>query len=253
MREQITRRNFISIAATAVALAHIGPGCRSIGARRVESSSSVGLDITTVAEASKDFPRHDAATVIELVNGSLVIAWMEYAGSDLIGHDHAPCNIASMISCDGGYTWSDRRILVENHPDDANIHFPWLLRLADGQILFYYLIPHYLRPREVARSSGILCRSTDECRTFSTPVRHEALSRLGGNGRILSRLSSGRLILPSQRYQHGIWVGPRDHQIVGCCYSDDQGNNWQRSPIGLICHNEGPWSRTSWSCATVAC
>ena len=229
MREQITRRNFISSAAATMALAHISPGCRSIGVRRTEYPSSMGLDITTVAEASKDFPRHDTATVIERGDGSLMIAWMEYVGSALIGHDHAPCNIASMISRDGGYTWSDRRILVENHPDDANIHFPWLLRLPGGQILFYYLIRHYLRPREVARSSGILCRSTDECKTFSTPVRHEVLSKLGGNGRILSRLSSGRLILPSQRYQHGIWGGPRDHQIVGCCYSDDQGDNWQES------------------------
>ena len=94
MREQITRRNFISSAAATMALAHISPGCRSIGVRRTEYPSSMGLDITTVAEASKDFPRHDTATGIELGDGSLMIAWMEYVGSALIGHDHAPCNLS---------------------------------------------------------------------------------------------------------------------------------------------------------------
>ncbi len=187
------------------------------------------IDVFTVVEANRDFPRHGSPTIVELQDGRLLLAWMESVGGPLLGNDHAPCNIAAMVSCDGGYTWADRRILVENHPGDTNIHFPCFMRLPDGKILFYYLIRHSLEPGVPAESSGLVCFSDDEGQTFSEPIRHEALSEKGGNGNVMVKLSSGRLLLPAQQYQHGIWGGPLDHQISGCYYSDDQGLSWSIS------------------------
>jgi len=194
-----------------------------------ESRKKGPVEIRTFVEATAERPRHGAPTIIQLKDGRLLMAWMEYVGGQLEGHDHAHCNIAAMTSGDGGKTWSNHRILVKNDPADANIHFPYFLRTKNGDILFYYLIRNHLAPEEQARSSGMVCFSRDEGKTFTTPVRHEELSALGGNGRILSRLATGRIILPAQRYQHGIWSGPKDHQIAGCYYSDNEGQSWQAS------------------------
>ena len=181
------------------------------------------IDIITVVEANAGYPRHDSASIVELTDGRLLLAWMEHVGGELIGHDHGPCNIASMISSDGGRTWTDRRILVENHPDDTNIHFPCFLRLKSGEILFYYLRHHLLKPGSPVRSSAFVCRSRDEGETFSAPTRHN----IGGN--VLTQLFSGRIILPQSKLLHGIWGGPKDHQVAGCYYSDDDGHSWKAS------------------------
>ena len=62
------------------------------------------IDVFTVAGASPKLPRHDSATIVELTDGRLLLAWMRHTGGEMIGHDHAPCDIASMISSDGGYS-----------------------------------------------------------------------------------------------------------------------------------------------------
>ena len=221
---KLTRREF-GVTTAAVAFTFGGDCRNSLAAGPAASTPTI--DIRTVAPASAEKPRHGAPTIIELKDGRLLLAWMEYVGGKLAGHDHAHCNIASMISSDGGRTWSDYRVLVHNDPADTNIHFPYFLRLKNGDILFYYLVRNYLAPGEQARSSGMVCFSKDEGKTFSKPVRHETLSALGGNGRILSRLSCGRIILPAQRYQNGVWGGPLDHQVAGCYYSDDEGQSWE--------------------------
>ena len=54
------------------------------------------MDIITVVEANERYPRHDSATIVELRDGRLMLAWMEHVGGDTIGHDHSLCNIASI-------------------------------------------------------------------------------------------------------------------------------------------------------------
>ena len=180
------------------------------------------IQIRTILDASPQFPRHDSATVVELTGGRLMLAWMEHVGGDEIGHDHSLCNIGSMVSCDGGTTWADRKILVENAPGDVNIHYPCFLRLQSGEILFHYVRQHELKPAEPMKLSTLLCRSTDECETFSEPIT------LDCRGRPLSQLSTGRVIIPSQK-QLGTWCGPEDRQLAGCYYSDDAGHSWTQS------------------------
>ncbi len=180
------------------------------------------IDVFTLVEANAEHPRHDSATIVELDNGSLMLAWMEYVGGEAMGHDHAPSNIASMISNDGGYTWTDHRILVENAPGDTNVHYPCLLRLQSGDILFYYLRYHHISPGTPLEASSFVCRSSDEGKTFSSPTKHEF------KGRPLIQLSTGRIILPVLQVL-GDWCGPTDHQIAGACYSDDDGYTWKES------------------------
>jgi len=190
------------------------------------------MGIFTLVEANADFPRHDSATIVELKDGRLMIAWMEHLGGDMIGHDHAPGNIASMISSDGGYTWTDHRILVENNPGDINIHFPCFLRLKSGDILFYYQRRHELAPGAPQKSTSYVCRSSDEGETFSPPRKHDVIQNNEMSGNLLTQLSSGRIILGIGRTL-GNWCGvaangnTADHSVAGCSYSDDEGASWK--------------------------
>jgi len=183
------------------------------------------IKIFTVAEAPPELPRHGSATVVELRAGRLLLAWMESLGGDTIGHDHAPTQIATMISRDGGYSWTDRKIVLENHPGDINIHYPCYLRLRSGDILFFHQRLHQLAPGEPQRSSSFVCRSSDDGETFSPDESIDILRHTGVAANEPLQLSTGRIILPIQDVQ-GDWCGDSDHQLNGTCYSDDEGRTW---------------------------
>ena len=100
---KLTRREF-GVTTAAVAFTFGGDCRNSLAAGPAASTPTI--DIRTVAPASAEKPRHGAPTIIELKDGRLLLAWMEYVGGKLAGHDHAHCNIASMISSDGGRTLS---------------------------------------------------------------------------------------------------------------------------------------------------
>ena len=190
------------------------------------------FDQFTLVEANTDFPRHDGASIIELKDGRLLLVWMEHTGGEMVGNDHAPGSIASMISHDEGLTWTDRKILVQNNPDDINIHFPCFLRLRSGEILFYYQRRHFLAPGAPQCSTSFLSKSTDEGQSFSTPWKHDIVQDSQMSANLLVQLSSGRIILPTTDMS-GQWCGqtedgaPGDHVVAGCCYSDDNGNSWK--------------------------
>ena len=188
----------------------------------------------TIAAASREYPRHDGATMVELRDGRLLLAWMEHTGGETVGHDHAPCNVAAMISDDGGRTWGDHRILVRNNPGDINIHFPCLLRLQRGDILFYYQRRHELAPGAPQRSTSYVCWSGDDGATFSDPIEHTVIRNNDMSGNRLLQLRSGRILLGNERTL-GDWCEEGedgvslDHSVAGCCYSDDDGQSWQQS------------------------
>jgi len=196
------------------------------------------MDIITVVEANDRFPRHDSATIVELSDGRLMLAWMEHVGGDTLGHDHSPCSIASMVSGDQGKTWGAQRILVENCPGDTNIHFPSFLRLQSGGILFFYQRRHELTPGAPQVSTGYVCESSDEGQTFSRPREHDLIRRNDVDGDELVQLSSGRIILPISRVL-GNWCSvtedgvTADHSIVSSSYSDDDGQTWQGADTWL--------------------
>jgi len=192
------------------------------------------MEIRTLVEADARHPRNDGATMIELKDGSLLLAWMEHIGGDLAGHDHSPAHVVAMISEDGGRTWKDKRELAKAGPNDVNVHFPNFLRLRSGEILFYYLIYHHLRPGTTHKASGFLCWSSDEGRTFTPPKKHDVLRDRNVTGSVPVMLSTGRIILPCLRLE-GEWCGqtpegyPKDKCYASCCYSDDDGRTWKES------------------------
>ena len=83
--------------------------------------------------------------------------------------DFFPGRLIGKTSKDGGLTWNNYRVVVENDPGDVNVMEPSLLRLPDGAILLSFLRNHSF---EKSRShyppiSAFVWVSRDEGKSFS--------------------------------------------------------------------------------------
>ena len=88
-----------------------------------------------VAPVGPQNPRNSEAAIIQLKNGSLLLAWTEfYAGS---GADHGPARIVGRVSADNGRTWGDKYTLVEND-GGCNVMEVNFLRLNSGPIALFH-------------------------------------------------------------------------------------------------------------------
>ncbi|MFB3788260.1 MAG: sialidase family protein [bacterium] len=171
-----------------------------------------------VCPASPDNPRNSEADIVELKDGTLLLAWSRFRG----GEDDATAVIAAKKSRDGGRTWGDEFILQENFAKQ-NVMSVSLLRLASGKILFFFLAKNgpddlhlYVRA------------STDEAQTWSDPLKvtQGPGYHIMNNARAI-QLRSGRILCPiawspniATQYQK---------QDCFCYYSDDEGATWKKS------------------------
>lgn len=229
---------------------------KPIGAGALQKPSNVVLQL----DPGPGNGRNSEGSFVTLRDGTIFFAYTRYVTNG--NGDHEPSVIASRVSRDGGFTWTNEdRILVT--PDDAmNVMSVSLLRLQSGRILFMYL-------RKVQVGDGISCVpwigiSDDEMRTFSQPV--QAIRSNGyhcvNNDRIV-QLSSGRLVIPVSQHRLDS-KGFRNPGLIFYLFSDDEGQSWQESKSsyyrcfpdghglqepGLIELKDGrlwSWSRTGW-------
>lgn len=185
------------------------------------------IEKVTIAEPTIDSPAHHSATMAELGDGTIMAVWMRFVKNPLEGHDHAPNQLVSAFSRDGGRTWDEPRVLVEPEAGDVNVYNPSILRLPSGEILFFYYHHLQLAWEKPYRTAAYLRRSLDNGLSFGPPetVWHDEPYGVACNR--LIRLSCGRLLMPNGETL--IWGGPQDNQKTTCLYSDDDGHTWQRS------------------------
>ena len=60
------------------------------------------LSINTIVTATKELPRHSEASILELKDGSLLMAWQRHERSSFGSGDQAPSTISLMNSDDNG-------------------------------------------------------------------------------------------------------------------------------------------------------
>jgi sialidase-1 len=189
-------------------------------------------EIVTAAEATEQHPRHSCGDIIELNDGSLFMSKMEIFKSGSLRHaadDEAKSDIVGLVSRDGGRTWGGHRTMVKCGANDHAAYYPGLLRLRNGDILFRHATFHRFVYQEPWKLSGYVCRSQDECRTFSNPVTLlNNQSELAWSVGDMRQLSTGRVIIPTQKvvgYEHQ--DEGEDHSLNGIMYSDDNGLTWK--------------------------
>ena len=181
-----------------------------------------GLHHGVIEAASEDRPRSDTASVIELENGDLMVAY--HSNVKGLADDFCPLAIWSKVSHDKGKTWNNRRLLVDITEGDINVQAPGLLRLNNGDILM-----NCLREHNPSSSTMLVFKSTDEGQLFeqiATVWKKSDGVLLQGGASSLVLLDSGRILLPF----HGGAGHQHDQKNSAWCYfSDDQGYSWELS------------------------
>lgn len=174
-----------------------------------------------VFEATKEHPRYTEGSVLELADGSLLLAVTEFSGR---GGDFSKAHIVAKRSTDGGRTWSASRELQKN-TGGQNVMSVTLRRLArpasEGTIAMFYLEKNGYDDLDLN-----VRFSTDEAESFGEPVlvTADAGYHVVNNDRIV-QLESGRLLAPvaSTADVHKV-----NHFVSHCYLSDDGGKSWRR-------------------------
>ena len=80
------------------------------------------LSIRTIAAATEELPRHSEASILELKDHRLLIAWQRHEKSGFGSGDQAPSTISLMNSDDSGVTWHNFRVAAGMIPGCVNVY-----------------------------------------------------------------------------------------------------------------------------------
>ncbi len=150
----------------------------------------------TLISATPDNPRHSEASVIELKNGSLLMAWQNHKKSIYGSGDEAPSDISLMNSNDNGATWQRERVVAEMTDGCVNVYCPSFMRNADGSLALYFVRYMELVIGEKELTSFYKITSYDEGETWSDEEiiwERQPKATLNHAAR---RISDGALLLP---------------------------------------------------------
>lgn len=191
------------------------------------------ITIHMAVKATADLPRHSEASIIELKDGSLLMAWQRHEKSAKGSHDTAPGTIALMNSYDGGKTWENERIIAGMIPGSVNCYSPSFFRCKDGTISLFFRRYMILEPGKQSLSNVYRIDSADEAKTFGpeqllwerkpyAPINHSIV-----------RLASGASLM-TLAYGEGTWLSANDKNSILVLRSEDDFKTWTLSdPIRL--------------------
>lgn len=214
------------------------------------------FDLPPRAEAS----RNSEGAFIDLKDGGVLFIYSRFdQSSDPVAgaEDSAKSRLAARVSRDRGVTWSADAVISTPEEETAmNVMAVSMLPMQNGDIgLFYSLRRSWTDTRAYLR------RSSDDGRTWSTPVRIQ--SKAGywvvEQDRAV-RLSSGRIIVPTALHPERTTITPEEAVAVrmdaspwrsrkidqrgetSFFLSDDDGRTWRESTTHLYLNS--PYSRT---------
>ena len=185
------------------------------------------LCINTVVAATENLPRHSEASIIELKDGSLLMAWQRHEKSGFGSGDDAPSTISLMNSYDNGKTWGNFRVAANMIPGCVNVYSPTLYRCADGSISLFFKRYTHLVWGEEQLNSYYRIDSYDEGKTWSEETLIWENAKHGAMNHAAKRIASGVTLLPIVRTE--AWGGPNDRHFVSVLRSEDDLRTWTES------------------------
>lgn len=177
---------------------------------------------TLVAPVTQRYPRNTEGSIVELEDGTLLLAWSRFTGGT---SDHSTGEIAGVRSKDGGTTWG-RPFVIQPNTGRQNVMSASLLRLRSGAIALYYLIKNSNSDLHLWQRI-----SKDDGKSWGPPHRCTMTDgyNIVNNDRVV-QLASGRLIAPVSYTPD---IGKPTPLIVFVVFSDDGGRTWVRSSPDL--------------------
>ena len=175
-------------------------------------------------------PRNSEGDFAVLSDGRILFAYSRYVGDS--GHDDAPCNVAALVSVDGGNTFAPAEGFLATAAEHKtkNIMSVSLCRLKNGELCLFYLC------KQGPQSEVYIKRCVDETSlTFDAPERivplADGIYYVINNCRVCM-LPDGTLLLPLARHRiRRRSDGTRTGEYFGsCCFyaSDPDARNWRR-------------------------
>lgn len=174
---------------------------------------------------SEENCRNSEGDFAVLADGTILFVYSHFMKGT--GGDNGPAFLGSRISRDGGRTWSAITEKVVPNEGGMNVMSSSFLRLKNGDLALFYL-----RKNSEEDERPMMRVSHDEGKTWGEPSFCVPDSDIGyyvmNNCRV-TRLSSGRIVLPlawhrSENGKIADWAG----QCL-CYFSDDDGATWHRS------------------------
>jgi len=213
-----------------------------------------GIEKQLVVTATPAAPKHGEQTVIKLKDGRILLLWSEFLREDMLPPGQRPppsplrrdptgddgyARISAMTSTDGGATWSQPWVAVDDKDALVNCISPGITRMADGRLLLAYSWRSGGNGETNYGNCAKMVRiSSDEGKTWSDRTRitpenneyhtgcHDRAYTLD-NGRVIVQCHT---IFPPSKAKPGPGY---QRMCMGTyfAYSDDNGRTWQRSEV----------------------
>lgn len=190
---------------------------------------------SAVVKATDQFPRRGEASMVELRDGKILLAYANHQGPG----DNDRAHIAGTCLLPDGQPVGEEWTIVAAPEGGLNAMSPALRRLPDGRLgmLFSYRI-------SVKEASRRFIFSTDEGRTWSEPVVVGQGGYVTGCHDRFTILSTGRFLAPL----HCTDDWNKHYLHVRVSHSDDAGQTWVMSdkielpPLGRPPEWKGGWN-----------
>ena len=200
-------------------------------------SNFYDVSIHTAFKADENNPRHSEGTIIELKNGSLLMAWQCFEKSTNGSSDCAPATISVANSYDNGATWVNKRVVAGMTDFCVNCYSPAFFRKNDGNIVLLFRRYTQLEAGKVKLSNCYRIESSDEGETWSEEVLLWENRDMGIMNDSVRRLSDGSLLITVD-INPGINSGPGDHEHVAVLRSTDDFKTYTKSNV-ITCPMRG--------------
>lgn len=192
------------------------------------------LEKETVLELGRgeNNPRNSEGDFLELKDGSLLFAYSRYTGAD--AHDDAACDVAGLLSKDGGRSFSPlgRLLARASEHGAANIMSVSLARLPNGDACLFYLCKHPPESEMVLRRADPADETRFGAPELVFPVKRGTYYVVNNSRVCITR--SGRVLLPAACHrvvkQSGGGRSGEYYARSVLFEAEPDGRNWRRLP-----------------------
>ena len=206
-----------AVAPAALSLLIVSGSIGVLGSPETAQPASAERFRLTVCPTGPGNPRNGEGDIIELRDGSLLLAYTKWIGA---GGDLDNAELVGKISEDGGRTWGEE-FLIQRNDAQMNVAGLSLLRMRSGNIILAYG-----RVNSTSDCFTVVRFSSNEGKTWGPEIRAnpDPGYEFQENDKSV-QLSTGRLLSPV------CWTPDfsKDTTLRSFCYySDDRGYTWHR-------------------------
>ncbi len=185
---------------------------------------TVGKRVHAIPPVEKN-PRSGEGDFIRLPDGRIMYAYSDYYTDG--PSDHAPSQISAVFSSDEGESFGGYRVLIPPGEGIVNRMCVSFLPMQNGEIGMFYGEKFLSAEGQVYMR--LMLTRTKDAETFSAPINctPDVQYNVFENARVI-RLSSGRILIPSNLHPYDENGELRSRGIAEFFYSDDDGATFGR-------------------------